>query len=104
MTQTYTESLIERMKFMPSAPVAFNVDDAVSDLLDGNMFKVVDAVIDYSLQDEFASTFKAMLSAYHNSLNALKPADRELSHENFLIFAKSFSIVCINSLELSVKA
>lgn len=105
MTQTLIQNLQERGKFDQFTPVEFDAEEAVGELLDvGNCVKIFDAVVDYSATDELATTLKAMLSAYHNSVYALKKADRDASLADFVIFAKSFSIVAVNALEESVTA
>jgi hypothetical protein len=43
-----------------------------------------------------------MLLAHHNSFYAFKKADRDESKENFIVFAKAFSNVCLDACERSI--
>lgn len=86
-----------------SALAKATIDEQVSELLDSpRMFDVSEAVIDYAPEDEFTATLRAMLLAYHNSFNAYKKVDREQSKLDFVVFAKSFSNVCLESCKMSI--
>ena len=105
LTEAYFDNAdFDRSKFKDVFEVQ-EIDpvDAVYDVLDGNTIEIVNTVIDYAPEDELALTLKHMLLAYHNSLHAFKKSDREISKDDFVVFAKSFAITCINAIEKSAE-
>ena len=99
MLQTYKEDLIDRMKFDVSV-YREDEDEQFSEYLNNTeMHEIASATIDYSEQSPFAATLKAMLIAYDNSLNAYLVKDRVTSQQDFVVFAKAFSNVCLAGLK-----
>ena len=80
-----------------------NVEERVYDHITETYQKSADdvfaIVLDYADEQAIAQTLKAMVIAYDNSLNAGRKVDREISAQDFVVFAKSFANVCMSAIQ-----
>ena len=79
------------------------VYDRVTETLQLSANDLFATVLDYADETKIAETLKAMIIAYDNSVNASKKVNREQSEQDFIVFAKSFARVCMNSIESEAK-
>lgn len=75
------------------------MNDRIYDTLESSADNVFSTVLDWANEEKIAQTLKAMIVAYENSKTAVRKADREQSAQDFIVFAKSFSSVCLTAIE-----